>query len=281
MNNNQEGKETSSLVALVSSGNYQALREMVKRQEVDLDQTDENLNTALHVAVVTKQHNMAVMLLNRGASIDRKDRKGRTALQLARSLGEEWEGMVVAIQLTARRRTEEARREEKRRLVAQEKERQAVLLRQREGQKQQLENQEEEAMDTQEWEEDDGCDPILEAAMSRLSVAREVVKEMEDQLEAAKGGLARLEAQVDRLKKDCKRKDRTKRRQTFPLPQCSVCLEIPAPRVKVFQCPEGHIFCQDCQERPELRSCPECRASLVGLNIRNRALESLLASEPT
>ena len=197
MNNNQEGKETSSLVALVSSGNYQALREMVKRQEVDLDQTDENLNTALHVAVATKQHNMAVMLLNRGASIDRKDREGRTPLQLARSLGEEWEGMVVAIQLTARRRTEEARREEKKRLVAQEKERQAALLRQREGQKQQLQNQEEEAMDTQEWEEDDGCDPILEAAMSRLSVAREVVKEMEDQLKVAKGGLARLEAQVD------------------------------------------------------------------------------------
>ena len=52
-------------------------------------------------------------------------------------------------------------------------------------------------MDTQEWDEDDGCDPILEAAMSRLSVAREVVKEMEDQLKVAKGGLARLEAQVD------------------------------------------------------------------------------------
>ena len=52
-------------------------------------------------------------------------------------------------------------------------------------------------MDTHEWEEDDGCNPILEAAMSQLSVAREVVKEMEDQLKVAKGGLARLEAQVD------------------------------------------------------------------------------------
>merc|ERR1711936_71653 len=137
MNNNQ-GKEASSLVDLVHAGKYQALREMVNREGVDLDQTDAALNTPLHVAVATKQHNMAVMLLNRGASIDRKDREGRTALQLARSLGEEWEGMVVAIQLTARRRTEEARREEKRRLVSQEKERQAELLRQREEEKQQL-----------------------------------------------------------------------------------------------------------------------------------------------
>ena len=51
-------------------------------------------------------------------------------------------------------------------------------------------------MEVQEWEEEDGCDPILEAALSRLSVAREVVREMEDQLVVAKGGLARLEAQV-------------------------------------------------------------------------------------
>ena len=113
MNNNQ-GKEATSLVALVHAGSYQALREMVNRQEVNLDQTDEVLNTPLHVAVATRQHNMAVMLLNRGASIDRKDREGRTALQLARSLGETGEGMVVAIQLTARRRMEEKRREEKR-----------------------------------------------------------------------------------------------------------------------------------------------------------------------
>ena len=194
MNNNQD-KEASSLVDLVHAGKYQVLREMVNRQGVDLDQTDEALNTPLHVAVATKQHNMAVVLLNRGASIDRKDREGRTALQLARSLGEDGEGMVVAIQLTARRRVEEIRREEKRRMVAEEKERQAALLRQKK-EEEQKQNEDYEEMDVQEWDEEDGCDPILEAALSRLSVAREVVREMEDQLEVAKGGLARLEAQV-------------------------------------------------------------------------------------
>ena len=194
MNNNQD-KEASSLVDLVQAGKYQVLREMVNREGTDLDQTDEALNTPLHVAVATKKHNMAVVLLNRGASIDRKDREGRTALQLARSLGEDGEGMVVAIQLTARRRVEEIRREEKRRMVAEEKERQAALLRQKK-EEEQKQNEDYEEMDVQEWEQEDGCDPILEAALSRLSVAREVVREMEDQLEVAKGGLARLEAQV-------------------------------------------------------------------------------------
>merc|ERR1711974_100993 len=248
MNNNQ-GKEGSSLVALVHAGNYKTLREMVNRQGVDLNQTDEALNTPLHVAVATKQHNIAVMLLNRGASIDRKDREERTALQLARSLGEDGEGMVVAIQLTARRRVEEARREEKRRMVAEERERQAELLRQKKEEEEHKHNEEDEEMDIQEWEQEDGCESILEAALSRLSVAREMVREMEDQLEVAKGGLARLEAQVGRLRQECERKGRSNTRQTFSLPHCSVCLEIPTPGLKVFQCPEGHIFCQPCQER--------------------------------
>merc|ERR1711890_34589 len=113
------------------------------------------------------------------------------------------EGMVVAIQLTARRRMEEARKEEEKK-----------------------QNDEEEEMDI---EQEDGCDPILEAALSRLSVAREVVREMEDQLEVAKGGLARLEAQVEHLRKECERKGKLDTRKTVSLPHCSVCLEIPDP----------------------------------------------------
>ena len=117
-------------------------------------------------------------------------------MQLARSLGETGEGMVVAIQLTARRRIEEARREEKRRMVAEERERQAELSRQKKKEEEKKQNDEDEEMDI---EQEDGCDPILEAALSRLSVAREVVREMEDQLEVAKGGLVRLEAQVHHI----------------------------------------------------------------------------------
>ena len=84
-------------------------------------------------------------------------------------------------------------------MVAEEKERQAALLRQQKKEEEQKQNEDHEEMDVQEWEQEDGCDPILEAALSRLSVAREVVREMEDQLEVAKGGLARLEEQVKNI----------------------------------------------------------------------------------
>ena len=43
----------------------------------------------------------------------------------------------------------------------------------------------------------------------------------------------------------------------------------------MWQCPEGHIICESCVDRPELRVCPQCRISLTGQLSRNRALEDL------
>jgi len=43
----------------------------------------------------------------------------------------------------------------------------------------------------------------------------------------------------------------------------------------VWQCPEGHIICGSCADRPELLVCPQCRVSLAGMLSRNRALEDL------
>jgi len=57
--------------------------------------------------------------------------------------------------------------------------------------------------------------------------------------------------------------------------KCPVCLDVCKPPLQVWQCPEGHIICQSCVERPELRVCPQCRISLTGQLSRNRALEDL------
>lgn len=43
----------------------------------------------------------------------------------------------------------------------------------------------------------------------------------------------------------------------------------------MWQCLEGHVICGSCLDRPELRVCPQCRVSLTGQLIRNRALEDL------
>ena len=56
---------------------------------------------------------------------------------------------------------------------------------------------------------------------------------------------------------------------------CPVCLDIAKPPLQVWQCPEGHIICGSCADRPELLVCPQCRVSLAGMLSRNRALEDL------
>ena len=43
--------------------------------------------------------------------------------------------------------------------------------------------------------------------------------------------------------------------------ECTVCLEIPKIETRVFQCNNGHIFCQVCYVKLEL--CPTCRKKLV------------------
>jgi len=57
--------------------------------------------------------------------------------------------------------------------------------------------------------------------------------------------------------------------------ECPVCLDVCKPPLQVWQCPEGHIICGSCVDRPELRVCPQCRISLTGQLSRNRALEDL------
>ena len=56
---------------------------------------------------------------------------------------------------------------------------------------------------------------------------------------------------------------------------CPVCLELLRPPLRIFQCPEGHILCENCKENPALVHCPQCRVSLERNCSRNRALEEV------
>ena len=42
--------------------------------------------------------------------------------------------------------------------------------------------------------------------------------------------------------------------------ECNVCLEVPQSS-PIFQCKEGHIFCNGCQ--PKLGKCPVCRKGKI------------------
>jgi len=56
---------------------------------------------------------------------------------------------------------------------------------------------------------------------------------------------------------------------------CPVCLESLKPPLRIFQCPEGHILCENCKENPSMVHCPQCRVSLESNCSRNRALEEI------
>ena len=56
---------------------------------------------------------------------------------------------------------------------------------------------------------------------------------------------------------------------------CPVCLEVLRPPCRIFQCPEGHILCENCKENPAIVHCPQCRVPLERNCSRNRALEEV------
>ena len=59
---------------------------------------------------------------------------------------------------------------------------------------------------------------------------------------------------------------------------CPVCYEFMEFR-KIFQCPNGHLICENCQDRPEVRKCPVCRVYLGPYRenlSRNFAMEKLV-----
>ena len=73
-------------------------------------------------------------------------------------------------------------------------------------------------------------------------------------------------------------KDFKRSQKQIPRPDfdCPVCLEMMAPPRKIFECERGHLLCEDCMKRPEIRTCPTCRGLLRGRNRRNLAMERLI-----
>ena len=53
--------------------------------------------------------------------------------------------------------------------------------------------------------------------------------------------------------------------------ECPVCLQEMTGRI--MQCESGHLLCEDCHQRPEVSSCPTCRAPFMG---RATAVEQIV-----
>jgi len=274
--NNVPAKEIkvqqASLPDVVKEGSYAETKLLVE-SGADLDEVDDAGDSALHIAVATGQYNTTVLLLNRGCSLEVENEDGLTARQMADKINGRTV-FVMAMQLTEKSRVERERRDEKQKLLHQEKER--------------LLTEEMDTLDSEDEETDfrKKSNKLLTSQQS-LASAKKLVEDLESQVTAAKSLVNRLEMDVHTLQREVEKSKRKKKSSTHNnagrsdlssaiLTPCSVCLEVPKPPLKVFQCPEGHIFCEICQQRPELTACPECRVSLVGLEIRNRTLEQLI-----
>ena len=256
------------MIEAVKAGWLVGVKELLETG-CSLDSVDCEGNTALHHAVRGEHYNIAVLLLNSGAGLDISNKAGLDCLQLSRSLP----GRTVfsiAIQLSRRNRLEHSKLEQKQQLISQ---------------------QDQDSADSTEEEEEEESVPvdltrILESAQHNLSSARKLVSNLESEVCSARSLVNQLELEVSRLASDLARRNKRRTRQfgekkqrniqITDIDNCSVCLDIPKPPLKVFQCPEGHSFCEDCRNRSEMRTCPECRIPLDGVYIRNRTLEKLI-----
>ena len=63
--------------------------------------------------------------------------------------------------------------------------------------------------------------------------------------------------------------------------ECPICFSEMPPLIKIFQCSEGHLICENCFKKisESTQICPFCRRDVVSSPIRNRALEELIENE--
>ena len=60
--------------------------------------------------------------------------------------------------------------------------------------------------------------------------------------------------------------------------ECPICYEEMKPPIKIFQCSEGHLLCDNCFKKvsESTKACPFCKRDVVSNPIRNRALEEII-----
>ena len=58
---------------------------------------------------------------------------------------------------------------------------------------------------------------------------------------------------------------------------CPICCLSLKPPVKIYQCTQGHYFCEKCKRNHTIIRCPSCRENLNEKDIRCRVLENFMA----
>jgi len=137
-----------------------------------------------------------------------------------------------------------------------------------------------ETLKTKKYSDIDNCE--MEAEMEIEKVVKRI-KVLETELELLKNEKYRnekvLQDDLKELDSDLEKAERHRviasQDEEDDQLACPVCLELLRPPLRIFQCPEGHILCENCRDNPSLVHCPQCRIPLEGVCSRNRALEEV------
>ena len=128
---------------------------------------------------------------------------------------------------------------------------------------------------------------------SQIETIQDKIKSVEERLEGVKKEMeehSALEREISNLRKQLQeirnRKTSSNWRSLVELSEnnsfindsdCPICCLSLKPPVKIYQCSQGHYFCEKCKSKHTMIRCPNCRENLSGKDIRCRVLENLMA----
>jgi len=142
-----------------------------------------------------------------------------------------------------------------------------------------LEREQLEAIKREKYHEIDVCETSAERDVAKIEKR---IKILEEELESLVKEKAKKEKKhtesIIKLKEDLVKAERQRviaQKDEDDQFACPVCMELLKPPLRIFQCPEGHILCENCKENPSLVHCPQCRVPLEKNCSRNRALEEV------
>jgi len=261
----------------------------------ELNNVNKWKRTALHECVISNNINGAKMILEFGANKEVIDSDGRTAGELACS-----RNSIEMIELLVPKVKEEmpdAFKEDvedktgveipdslqlgacalpKKMTVEEEKE----VLRRRLAE---LEEGETKTLESNLKDKKNALDRLKIEYRNQRELARSEIFKLEQKIKVLQNEeekkTVELEKEIEKIASEIDKKRKVERpdknKDIESCLECPVCLDVCKPPLQVWQCPEGHIICESCVDRPELRVCPQCRISLTGQLSRNRALEDL------
>jgi len=276
------------LAVAVRSKHADAVRQLVRHQDTDLDPLD-NDGHSLEFLVrrVENSRNAEIMYIIEQAREARMATSAESGGGLLAWLGLPWIGDAA--------RREEEEREAKRRRELHEKE-----LFELQALKEEEEAQKRRAMEKSINSLLDSVERKREELVNKENVLRELEliqarerQELEEEFQQRQRQLEQtqncdaeriteereklceeltgLESQLEELV--CR--GRREEEQALPCPECPVCLELLLPPTRIMQCTNGHLVCEACEAKPELACCPTCRQEFTG---RATAMEQHLST---